>query len=76
MHQCSETYFSVSYDRKIREFCLEFLSFSVEFEHRFEPAWRLYMGLTREGLQLHLSEHRSDASPGAKIFIPVQNIAL
>ncbi len=63
-------------DRKTREFYLEFLSFSVEFEHRFEPELPLYMGIIREGLQLHLSEHHGDASPGATIFIPMQNIAL
>lgn len=62
--------------RKAQEFYLEFLSFSVEFEHRFEPHLPLYMGIAREGLQLHLSEHHGDASPGATIFIPVKNIAL
>lgn len=63
-------------ERKAREFYLDFLSFSVEFEHRFEPGLPLYMGIVREGLQLHLSEHHGDASPGATIFIPMQNIAL
>lgn len=62
-------------ERKAREFYLEFLSFSVEFEHRFEPSLPLYMGIAREGLQLHLSEHHGDASPGATIFVPMQNIA-
>lgn len=63
-------------ERKAREFYLDFLSFSVEFEHRFEPGLPLYLGIVREGLQLHLSEHHGDASPGATIFIPMQNIAL
>lgn len=63
-------------ERKAREFYLEFLSFCVEFEHRFEPGLPLYLGIEREGLQLHLSEHHGDASPGATIFIPVQNIEL
>ncbi|UXY12714.1 glyoxalase superfamily protein [Kosakonia sp. ML.JS2a] len=62
--------------RKAQEFYLEFLSFRVEFEHRFEPHLPLYMGIAREGLQLHLSEHHGDASPGATIFIPMKNIAL
>ncbi len=48
---------------------------SVEFEHRFEPLTPC-MGIAREGLQLHLSEHHGDASPGATIFIPMKNIAL
>lgn len=61
-------------ERKAREFYLDFLSFSAEFEHRFEPGLPLYMGIVRNGLQLHLSEHHGDASPGATVFIPVQNI--
>ncbi|MEN0579895.1 glyoxalase superfamily protein [Phytobacter palmae] len=62
--------------RKAQEFYLEFLSFHVEFEHRFEPHLPLYMGIVRDGLQLHLSEHHGDASPGATIFIPMKNIEL
>ena len=62
--------------RKAQEFYLEFLSFSVEFEHRFAPDLPLYMGIVRDGLQLHLSEHHGDATPGATIFIPMNNIAL
>lgn len=63
-------------ERKAREFYLEFLSFGIEFEHRFAPDLPLYMGISRDGLQLHLSEHHGDASPGATIFIPMHNIAL
>lgn len=63
-------------ERKAREFYLDFLSFSIEFEHRFEPGLPLYMGIVRNGLQLHLSEHHGDASPGATVFIPVQSIQL
>ncbi|WP_415764661.1 glyoxalase superfamily protein [Pseudomonas sp. ZB1P45] len=36
----------------------------------------LYLGISRNGLQLHLSEHHGDASPGSTIFIPMQNIEL
>src|SRR5262249_32681313 len=44
-------------ERKAREFYCDFLSFTVEFEHRFEPNLPLYMGVRRAGLYLHLSEH-------------------
>jgi len=59
-----------------REFYLDFLGFSVEFEHRFEADLPLYLGISRNGLQLHLSEHHGDASPGATIFVPMHNIDL
>lgn len=61
-------------ETKAREFYLEFLGFSVEFEHRFEADLPLYLGIIRDGLQLHLSEHHSDASPGATVFVPTHNI--
>ncbi|KPX18811.1 hypothetical protein ALQ08_01070 [Pseudomonas syringae pv. delphinii] len=59
-------------EHKAREFYLDFLGFSVEFEHRFEADLPLYLGISRNGL--HLSEHHGDACPGAAVFIPTRNI--
>ncbi|QCY11961.1 glyoxalase superfamily protein [Pseudomonas sp. MPC6] len=61
-------------ETKAREFYLDFLGFSVEFEHRFEADLPLYLGISRDGLQLHLSEHHGDASPGSTVFVPMHNI--
>lgn len=61
-------------EAKAREFYVDFLGFSIEFEHRFEAALPLYLGIVRNGLQLHLSEHHGDACPGAAVFIPTHNI--
>lgn len=63
-------------EAKAREFYLDFLGFSIEFEHRFEADLPLYLGIIRNGLHLHLSEHHGDASPGSTVFIPMQNIEL
>ncbi len=54
---------------KAREFYLDFLGFSVEFEHRFEPDLPLYLGIARGELELHLSEHHGDATPGSAVFV-------
>jgi uncharacterized glyoxalase superfamily protein PhnB len=61
-------------ERKAREFYCDFLGFNVRFEHRFETGAPLYLGLERNGLFLHLSEHHGDASPGANIFVVTQNV--
>lgn len=61
---------------KAREFYLDFLGFNVEFEHQFEAGLPLYLGIERNELRLHLSEHHGDASPGATIFVPMKNIEL
>ena len=54
---------------KAREFYLDFLGFTVEFEHRYGADFPLYMGVARDGLVLHLSEHHGDATPGSAVFV-------
>ena len=59
---------------KAREFYVDFLGFAVLFEHRFEPGLPLYMGIRRDGCELHLSEHHGDATPGSALRIEVDDI--
>jgi catechol 2,3-dioxygenase-like lactoylglutathione lyase family enzyme len=59
---------------KAREFYVGFLGFAVEWEHRFEDNFPLYMQVRRSDLILHLSEHHGDATPGSAIFVPIQDI--
>lgn len=61
-------------EAKAREFYCGFLGFAVKFEHRFEPGLPLYLGLERGGMQIHLSEHHGDASPGATTFVWMRGI--
>ncbi|MDG4903674.1 glyoxalase/bleomycin resistance/extradiol dioxygenase family protein [Mesorhizobium sp. WSM3866] len=60
---------------KAREFYLDFLGFEVRFEHRFDDDAPLYMGIARDGCELHLSEHHGDGSPGAHVRIETDGIA-
>lgn len=59
---------------KAREFYLEYLDFTVEFEHRFFDGAPLFMGVSRDGLSLFLSEHHGDGSPGAHVRIDIEGI--
>lgn len=59
---------------KARAFYLGYLGFKVDFEHTFEPGAPLYMGISRAGCQLNLSEHHGDACPGSAVRIPVGDI--
>lgn len=61
-------------EEKAREFYLDFLGFTVEWEHRFEPDTPLYMEIRRAGLTLHLSEHHGDGTPGTTLIVPVDDI--
>ncbi|WP_394887230.1 glyoxalase superfamily protein [Mesorhizobium sp. AaZ16] len=59
---------------KAREFYVGFLSFEVQWEHRFDENSPLYMEVVRDGCALHLSEHYGDASPGSAVRIRVEDI--
>ncbi|TWF53045.1 glyoxalase superfamily protein [Neorhizobium alkalisoli] len=56
---------------KAMEFYRDFLGFTVDWEHRFAPTAPLYCQVSRSGMLLHLSEHAGDASPGARVFVPI-----
>ncbi|MET0859154.1 MAG: glyoxalase superfamily protein [Telluria sp.] len=62
-------------EEKTREFYVDFMGFTVNWEHRFEPDTPLYMELQRSAMLLHLSEHFGDAAPGATVFIRIDDIA-
>ncbi len=59
---------------KAKEFYLDFLDFTLDWEHRFEPELPLYAQVHRDGLILHLSEHHGDATPGSTVFARVEDI--
>jgi uncharacterized glyoxalase superfamily protein PhnB len=59
---------------KAREFYVDYLGFSVEFEHRFHDDAPLFMGVARDDVRLFLSEHHGDGSPGAHVVITIQGV--
>ncbi len=61
-------------EAQMRRFYVDFLGFTVLFEHRFEPGLPLYCGLKRDACELHLSEHHGDATPGAAMRIAVDDV--
>jgi catechol 2,3-dioxygenase-like lactoylglutathione lyase family enzyme len=50
------------------------LGFEQQFEHRFEPHLPAYVGIRREGAQIHLSEHAGDATPDTLVYMWVDEI--
>lgn len=59
---------------KAREFYVDFLGFSIDWEHRFEPGLPLYMQVSRAGIVLHITEHHGDGSPGANVRIDITGL--
>ena len=50
------------------------LGFDQLFEHRFEPHLPAYVGIVREGAEIHLSEHAGDARPDTLVYVWVDAI--
>ncbi|NGN65395.1 VOC family protein [Streptomyces sp. A7024] len=59
---------------KAREFYVDYLGFTVDWEHRFSDGMPVYMQVSRGDLTLHLTEHYGDASPGATAYIEVDGV--
>lgn len=62
-------------EARAREFYVGYLGFAVEFEHRFGENFPLYFSVRRGVLELHLSEHSGDGSPGANVRIKTADLA-
>jgi uncharacterized glyoxalase superfamily protein PhnB len=60
---------------KAKQFYLDFLGFTLDWEHRFDEKAPLYMQVSRAGLILHLSEHHGDCCPGSTVFVRVKGLA-
>ncbi|HEY2708324.1 MAG TPA: glyoxalase superfamily protein [Caulobacteraceae bacterium] len=54
---------------KAKAFYVDLLGFQLDWEHRFEPGFPLYMQVSRAGIRLHLSEHHGDGTPGTVVWI-------
>jgi catechol 2,3-dioxygenase-like lactoylglutathione lyase family enzyme len=59
---------------KTREFYVDFLGFSIDWEHRFDDNAPLYMQVSRGGVILHLSQHHGDGSPNQHVRIQTAGI--
>lgn len=45
------------------------LGFEPQFEHRFAPGLPAYVGIQRDGAEIHLSEHVGDAEPHGLAYV-------
>lgn len=50
------------------------LGYSLEWEHRFEPGFPVFMSFRNGAARLFLSEHTGDAQPNALVHVRVDDI--
>ena len=61
-------------EEKAKEFYLQFLGMNLDWEHRFQQDFPIYIQVSRGNLVFHLSEHSGDCTPGSKVFVNVSDI--
>ncbi len=66
--------FRIFDERAAHDYYVGFLGFTVDWTHRFEDSFPLYMQISRSECILHLSEHHSDCCPGARARIEVSGL--
>ena len=59
---------------KTREFYVDFLGFKVDWEHRFEPDLPVFMQVSRGGIEIRLSEHHGDGTPGSIAYVTMTGV--
>lgn len=55
-------------------FYVDGLGFVVDWEHRFEPGFPLFVQLTRAGQSIFLTEHTGDCKPGGAVYFIVPDV--
>jgi catechol 2,3-dioxygenase-like lactoylglutathione lyase family enzyme len=61
-------------EARSRAFYLDALGFEVDWEHRFEPGFPIFMQITRDGLSLYLSQHAGDCEVGGLVYLYVPDV--
>ncbi|CCW34969.1 glyoxalase superfamily protein [Chthonomonas calidirosea] len=62
-------------DAVSKAYYVEKLGFSVEWEHRFEPHFPVFMSIHRDGMQIYLTQHKGDCEPGGLVHFVVEDVA-
>lgn len=57
-----------------KAFYVERLGFRVEWEHRFEPHFPVFMAVARDGMQVYLSEHSGDCQVGGLVHFVIDDV--
>ncbi|EJM71291.1 hypothetical protein PMI30_00400 [Pseudomonas sp. GM50] len=61
-------------ETKALEFYVDFLGFKIDWQHRFETNFPLYLQISRGECVLHLSEHHGDSTPGSALRIETDEL--
>ena len=66
--------FRITEARRSAAFYVDGLGFAIDWEHRFEPGFPVFMQLTRAGQSIFLSEHTGDCKVGGTAYFVVPDV--
>jgi hypothetical protein len=61
-------------EAKAKEFYIDWLGFTIDWEHRFGENFPLYMQVSRDGITIQLTEHYGDCIPGSRIRVLIKDL--
>ena len=61
-------------EEKAAAFYVDYLGFSIDWEHRFEAHFPVYLQISSNHCIMHLSEHHGDGTPGSTVRIGTDDI--
>jgi catechol 2,3-dioxygenase-like lactoylglutathione lyase family enzyme len=64
----------ITSETRSKAFYLDRLGFSLEWEHRFEPNFPVFLSISRDGMQLYLSEHAGDCQVGGLVHFLIEDV--
>ena len=57
-----------------KTFYVDQLGFHVEWEHRFEPNFPVFLSVARDGMRIFLTEHRGDCQVGGLVHFVIEDV--
>ena len=61
------------YERS-KAYYVQTLSFAVDWEHRFEPHFPVFMSVARDGMQVYLTQHSGDCQVGGLVHFVIPDV--
>ncbi len=74
MSQTVTPQFRITEAKQSLAFYVDGLGFQVDWEHRFEPGFPVFMQLTRAGQSIFLTEHTGDCEVGGAAYFVVPDV--
>ena len=60
--------------QRSKTFYVDGLGFTVEWEHRFEPHFPVFMSVVSDGMEVFLTEHSGDCQVGGLVHFSIPDV--